>query len=171
MGGCSLGALQVFHYLLFKIPHPEGAPRNLVDSFGRDQEPVSQNPDQLSVVDLRYKNMSVSAQKLFKIFREGIEISKVDMGHINPFFTQLLNSGPDGAVGGTPPDEYSFPPGAPQFHILKGDMVRHGFYLVSAQMNHLLVVFRIVGDIAGLILFFQSSHPVLQTGGAGNGPG
>ena len=55
--------------------------------------------------------------------------------------------------------------------FLLRDIIRNVVDLLLTYIRHVLVVIRIITDVAGDILFFQAANSVLQPRRAGQGPG
>src|SRR5262245_39991067 len=80
-----------------------------------------------------------------------------------------LDGGGDGAIGASPADHQQIALGVARDLKLRYFVGDVGDFL-SPRLDHVLVVERIVTDVAGNIFLFQPADAMLQSRGAGYGP-
>ena len=97
-------------------------------------------------------------------------MAQVDAGDREAVPPGEVDGGGDRA-GGRPPAEDEEIAGLIPEHFEVGDVVGDPRHLLGPQVDHGLVVVRVVGDVAGHRLFFEAADPMLQAGGAGDRPG
>src|SRR5260370_32284066 len=140
-----------------------------VEADSIDQVLRAQHPQELAHVEFGNKNRFVSLEHIPEVCRQRIEIAQVNVPDFAATLAMSLHRGCDSAVRRAPSNDqkitFSIPDGN---HI--GDVLYDGRNFCRADAHHVLVVERLVVDVAGNILLLEAADAVLEARRAGNGP-
>jgi hypothetical protein len=94
----------------------------------------------------------------------------VDARHRSPVAARLLDRRADRTVGAAPTDHEQI--GVIRSQYLDGrDLVRDASDLLGAELDHPLVVLRVVGNVARDVLLGETADAVFELGRSGKRPG
>src|SRR3546814_14888548 len=112
----------------------------------------------------------VALQELAEVVRERVEVAQVHLGHVVAGLADAADSGADRAVRRSPAEHEDLCGTRGIVHLERGQRVGDAVDLGLAQPDHLVVVGRIVGDVAVTVPLLQPADAVLAAGGAGHRP-
>src|SRR5882757_4263674 len=140
-------------------------------SFGVDEILVTDDLDELTIVDLGNKDLLKIFKELAEVLRKRPQVAEMRMRYCISFLLQFGYGALDGSVCAAPAQyqQVSFVRTAIQF--LQGYIVSDLLYFFFADLHHQLMILRIIAYISRDILFFQPADTVLQSRSAGDGPG
>src|SRR4029077_13109054 len=161
---------QHFLDLLIEFGLLERTPLNFVEAGGIHKIFGAEHPAKLAHVQFSDQDLSVAFQDVTHIGGKGVEVAKVQMTDLAALGALRFHGLRDGAVGGTPGNDEEVAFGiAGRQHV--GNVLNDGIDFRGTNANHVLVVQRLVVDVAAYVLFFQAANTVLEAFGARNGPG
>ena len=121
-------------------------------------------------VEFRYEYLSEALQDVAEVTRQRIQIANVDGRNALPLLLGKVHRSEDRAISTTPADNQQIA-GVGSVDRLLRDVAGNAGDLGGTQVDHPLVVFRVVAHVASDILLLQAADAVFQAGRAGNGPG
>src|SRR3546814_16073540 len=110
----------------------------------------------------------VALQELAEVVRERVEVAQVHLGHVVAGLADAADSGADRAVRRSPAEHEDLCGTRGIVHLERGQRVGAAVDLVLAQPDHLVVVGRIVGDVAVTVALLEPAVGLFEAGGAGN---
>ncbi len=156
--------------LLHDLFGPKGTPLDLIE--GREvtiRVLVAQDADELAVIELGHEHVVEAPEHIGEVRRQGPHVAEHDAADTRPLvhgpFGGLLNC----ALRRAPAEHEQVAVGM-AVHLRRRNVLGHVLHLLRPDLHHLLVVLRVVGDIAGLVFFLQPPEAMLQIGRAGPGP-
>src|SRR5260370_14244030 len=95
-----------------------------------------------------------------EVRRQRVQVPEVDRRNRLAVGLGALDGGGDGAVGPPPPDHQEVAGGGP---VDRGrrNLLGDAPHLLGARPHHMVVVVRVVGDVAGPVLLLDATDPVL----------
>src|SRR5206468_182666 len=103
----------------------------------------------------------VTLEHLTDVPRHRIEVTQVCLGYLVPLDLAALHGGGDAAVAAAPADHQQVAFRGPVDGQL-GDLVGDVGNLLGTSLDHVLVVLRVVADVAGDVFLLQATNAVLE---------
>src|SRR5690606_9076891 len=103
--------------------------------------------------------------------RERVEMAQVGPGDAGPGGPNQSGGGRDRAVGGSPTEHQHLRVAGRVIALDRLDDVGDLVDLGLSQQDHVVVVVRVVGDVAGDVGLLDAADAVFRSGGARDGPG
>ena len=143
---------------------------NFVEADGVDQILRAQHPKQLAHVQFGHQHCLVALDHVAEIRRQRIEMAQMHVPDLAALCALRVQRRGNGTVRRAPGDNQQI-----AFRIAGGNdvgnVLHDGRNFCGADAHHVLVIQRLVVDVAGDVLLFEAADAMLEARCAGNGPG